>query len=112
MRLGSPDESGRARPEPVEGAVVDVPVDIVVVAVGNAPNPMLARTPGLTVTDGGTIVADPGTGQTEREGVFAGGDIVTGGATVILAMGAGRRAAAAIDAYLGTGTRTAASAAG
>lgn len=112
MRLGSPDESGRARPEPVEGAVVDVPVDIVVVAVGNAPNPMLARTPGLTVTDGGTIVADPGTGQTEREGVFAGGDIVTGGATVILAMGAGRRAAAAIDAYLGTGTGTAASAAG
>jgi glutamate synthase (NADPH) small chain len=100
MRMGEPDESGRSRPEPVAGAVVDVPVDVVIVAVGNAPNPMLRGTPGLEVTNRGTIVADPETGQTERERVFAGGDIVTGGATVILAMGAGRRAAAAIDDYL------------
>jgi glutamate synthase (NADPH) small chain len=98
--MGEPDESGRSRPEPVAGAVVDVPVDVVIVAVGNAPNPMLRGTPGLEVTNRGTIVADPETGQTERERVFAGGDIVTGGATVILAMGAGRRAAAAIDDYL------------
>lgn len=100
MRMGEPDESGRSRPQPVAGAAVDVPVDVVIVAVGNAPNPMLSGTPGLEVTERGTIVADPDTGQTQREGVFAGGDIVTGGATVILAMGAGRRAAAAIDQYL------------
>ncbi|HSJ34317.1 MAG TPA: NADPH-dependent glutamate synthase [Acidimicrobiia bacterium] len=100
MRMGEPDESGRSRPEPVAGAIVDIPVDVVIVAVGNAPNPMLSGTPGLEVTSRGTIVADPETGRTQREGVFAGGDIVTGGATVILAMGAGRRAAAAIDEYL------------
>jgi glutamate synthase (NADPH/NADH) small chain len=100
MRLGDPDSSGRRRPEPIDGAVVDVPVDVVVIAVGNAPNPMLSRTEGLTVSPRGTIVADPDTGRTEKPGVFAGGDIVTGGATVILAMGAGRRAAAAIDEYL------------
>lgn len=106
MRMGEPDESGRSRPVPVDGAVVDVPVDVVVVAVGNAPNPMLSQTPGLSVTNRGTIVADDETGKTEREGVFAGGDIVTGGATVILAMGAGRTAARSIDEYLETGEWT------
>jgi len=96
-------EGQRNRPEPIEGAVVDVPIDVVVIAVGNAPNPMLSRTPGLTMSKRGTIVADDATGMTEKKGVFAGGDIVTGGATVILAMGAGRRAAASIDKYLHTG---------
>ena len=71
------------------------------VAVGNTPNPMLLRaTPDLERSDRGTVVADPETGLTSKPGVFAGGDIVTGGATVILAMGAGRRAARAIDEYL------------
>jgi glutamate synthase (NADPH/NADH) small chain len=100
MRLGEPDQSGRRRPEPVDGSPTNVPVDVVVIAVGNAPNPTLARTPGLEMSDRGTIVIDEETGMTSRRGVFAGGDIVTGGATVILAMGAGRRAATAIDRYL------------
>jgi glutamate synthase (NADPH/NADH) small chain len=103
MRLVTPEGGGRPRPTPIEGATVEVPVDVVVIAVGNAPNPMLSRTPGLTVSDRGTIVADDATGRTQREGVFAGGDIVTGGATVILAMGAGRKAAASIDEYLSSG---------
>ena len=102
MRLSEPDTDGRRRPEPIEGTRVDVPVDVVVIAVGNAPNPTLARTPGLDVSSRGTIVADGATGMTSRRGVFAGGDIVTGGATVILAMGAGRRAAAAISEFLRT----------
>ncbi len=103
MRLGDPDDSGRPRPEPIEGSAFDVPVDVVVIAVGNAPNPMLSGTVGLTVSRRGTIVAEDASGKTGKRGVFAGGDIVTGGATVILAMGAGRRAAAAIDEYLATG---------
>jgi glutamate synthase (NADPH) small chain len=100
MRLGDPDSDGRRRPDPIEGSQVDVPVDVAVIAVGNAPNPTLARTPGLSISPRGTIVVDGETGMTSRRGVFAGGDIVTGGATVILAMGAGRRAAAAISAFL------------
>ncbi|MGA7269938.1 MAG: FAD-dependent oxidoreductase, partial [Acidimicrobiia bacterium] len=103
MRLVTPDDGSRPRPTPIVGATVEVPVDVVVIAVGNGPNPMLSRTPGLTTSDRGTIVADDATGRTEREGVFAGGDIVTGGATVILAMGAGRKAAASIDEYLNSG---------
>lgn len=94
------DEGGRRNVEPIPGTEVVVPVDAVVVAVGNAPNPMLSATPGLTMSPRGTIVADPQRGMTEKEGVFAGGDIVTGGATVILAMGAGRSAARTIDGYL------------
>ncbi|HEY5684342.1 MAG TPA: NADPH-dependent glutamate synthase [Acidimicrobiia bacterium] len=108
MRAGPPDGSGRMRPDPVDGAVVDVPVDAVIVAVGNDPNPVLSGTAGLTVSSRGTILADPETGATGAPGVFAGGDIVTGGATVILAMGAGRRAAAAMDEYLRGGDRRAA----
>lgn len=102
MRLGEPDDEGRRRPEPVADSEVEVPVDVVVIAVGNAPNPTLRTTPGLEMSSRGTIVADSETGMTSRPGVFAGGDVVTGGATVILAMGAGRRAAAAINAWLTT----------
>ncbi|MFH2071546.1 MAG: NADPH-dependent glutamate synthase [Actinomycetota bacterium] len=104
MALGEPDDSGRRRPVPIEGSEYEVPVDVVVVAIGNQPNPLLMKTsPDLTHTRWGTVVVDPETGRTAKRGVFAGGDIVTGGATVILAMGAGRRAAAAIDDYLSTG---------
>jgi glutamate synthase (NADPH/NADH) small chain len=100
MRQTEPGEDGRRGVEQIEGSEVAVPVDTVVVAVGNAPNPMLADTQGLTITHRGTIVTDEETGMTDKPGVFAGGDIVTGGATVILAMGAGRRAAGGIDGYL------------
>jgi glutamate synthase (NADPH/NADH) small chain len=104
MKPGEPDASGRRRPVPIPGAVEEVAVDVVVVAVGNAPNPLIGRTtPDLELGRRGTIAADSETGRTSKKGVFAGGDIVTGGATVILAMGAGRRAAIAIDAYLATG---------
>lgn len=104
MALGPAGEDGRRRVVAVEGGVVEAPADIVVVAVGNDPNPVVARaTPDLARTRKGTIVADLDTGRTGKRGVFAGGDIVTGGATVILAMGAGRRAAASIDEYLRTG---------
>lgn len=104
MALGVAGEDGRRRVVPVEGDVVEAPADVVVVAVGNDPNPVVARaTPDLDRTRKGTIVADLDTGRTGKKGVFAGGDIVTGGATVILAMGAGRRAAASIDEYLRTG---------
>lgn len=99
MRTAEEDESGRRRVEAVEGTEVAVPVDVAIVAIGNRPNPMLSGTPGLDTSSRGTIIADE-SGRTAKEGVFAGGDIVTGGATVILAMGAGRRAAEAIDEYL------------
>lgn len=101
MELGEPDEDGRRRPQPIEGAVESVPVDAVIIAIGNAPNPLLSRaTPGLETTARGTVVTDPDTGSTTLPGVYAGGDISTGGATVILAMGAGRRAARAINDFL------------
>jgi len=104
MELGEPDESGRRRPLPIEGSEYDIPVDIVIMAIGNAPNPLLLKTaPDLDQTRRGTVVADESTGRTTKQGVFAGGDIVTGGATVILAMGAGRRAASSINDYLETG---------
>jgi len=104
MELGEPDESGRRRPIPIEGSTYEIDIDTAVVAIGNSPNPLLAKTaPDLETTPWGTLLADEETGQTSKRGVFAGGDIVTGGATVILAMGAGRRAAAAIDHYLATG---------
>lgn len=100
MELGEPDESGRRRPIPVPNSNFVVPVDTVIVAIGNDPHPLVPRTtPGLKTTDHGTIVADAD-GRTSREGVFAGGDIVTGAATVISAMGAGKRAARAIHEYL------------
>ncbi len=103
MKLGEPDASGRRRPVPIEGSEFDIAVDTVIVAIGTGPNPIIAHTtPGLETTKRGNIAADEETGATSKPGVFAGGDIVTGAATVILAMGAGRKAAAAIDAYLQT----------
>lgn len=99
--LGEPDESGRRRPVPIEGSEFTMEVDTVIMAIGQGPNPLVpSTTEGLETTKWGTIVADEETGQTSLEGVFAGGDIVTGAATVILAMGAGKKAAQAIDAYL------------
>jgi len=104
MELGEPDSSGRRRPVPVKGSEFQIPVDTVVVAIGNSPNPLIPQTtPGLEVARHGNVVADPKTGRTSKKGVFAGGDIVTGAATVILAMGAGRIAANSIDEYLKTG---------
>ncbi len=101
MKLGEPDESGRRRPIPIEGSESILEVECVVVAVGNGPNPLVpATTPGLNTNKRGNIVADEETGKTSKEGVFAGGDIVTGAATVILAMGAGKKAAVAIDEYV------------
>ena len=100
MELGEPDETGRRRPIPVPNSNFVIPVDTVIVAIGNDPHPLVPRTtPGLVTTKHGTIVADE-EGRTSREGVFAGGDIVTGAATVISAMGAGKRAASAIHRYL------------
>ncbi len=104
MELGESDASGRRRPVPVKGSEFQIPVDTVVVAIGNSPNPLIPQTtPGLETAKHGNVVADPKTGRTSKKGVFAGGDIVTGAATVILAMGAGRLAANSIDEYLKTG---------
>jgi glutamate synthase (NADPH/NADH) small chain len=100
MELGAPDESGRRRPVPVKGSEFVMDVDTVVVAIGRTPNPIIQRTTeGLEVTRWGTIVTDEN-GKTSLEGVYAGGDIVTGEATVISAMGAGKKAAKAIHEYL------------
>ena len=99
--LGEPDESGRRRPVPISGSDFTIEADFVVIALGTNPNPLVPRTTrGLEVDAHGCIVADPETGATSCEGVYAGGDIVTGAATVILAMGAGRRAATAMHEYL------------
>lgn len=99
--LGEPDTSGRRRPVPIEGSEFDVPVDTVILALGQGPNPLVIRTtPDLELTSKGYIVVDETTGATSKPGVFAGGDIVTGAATVIKAMGAGKKAARAIDQYL------------
>lgn len=101
MELGEPDASGRRKPIPLEGSEYILPIDMAVVAIGNGSNPIIKNTtPDLEHNRRGNIVVDPETMKTTKEGVFAGGDIVTGGATVILAMGAGRKAAAAIDEYL------------
>lgn len=101
MELGEPDASGRRRPVKKEGSEYTLEMDTVVIAIGNSPNPLIkSTTPGLECQSWGGIIADEETGKTSREGVYAGGDAVTGAATVILAMGAGKKAAAAIDAYL------------
>lgn len=101
MALGEPDASGRRRPEPIPGSEHVLEADTVIVAIGNEPNPLVPRsTPYLLTTRTGNIVVDPATQRTSLEGVFAGGDIVLGAATVILAMGEGRRAAKAIERYL------------
>lgn len=100
MELGEPDSSGRRRPEPIPGSQHDIEVDTVIVSLGTDPNPLIkATTPGLDVTNwGGIIVNDEG--KTSRDAVYAGGDAVTGAATVISAMGAGKVAAASIDRYI------------
>lgn len=101
MQLGESDSSGRRRPVPVAGSEFELPLDVAIVALGTGANPLVqADTPDMAITDRGYIVADTDTLQTSKPGVFAGGDIVTGGATVILAMGAGRKAAWAIHEYL------------
>ena len=100
MELGEPDESGRRRPVAVPGSEFTLEADVVIMALGTSPNPLLkATTPGLEANRKGCLTTDA-QGQTTREGVFAGGDAVTGAATVILAMGAGRKAAKAIDHYI------------
>jgi glutamate synthase (NADPH/NADH) small chain len=110
--LGEPDESGRRRPVPVPGTEFILPADLVVIALGTRPNPLVPQaTHDLAVDDHGCIVVDPETGATSRPGVYAGGDIVTGAATVILAMGAGRRAATAIDQRIRSHRRAAVEAA-
>ena len=100
MELGEPDASGRRRPVAIKGSEFTLDVDMVVMSIGTSPNPLIASTTdGLDINRHGCIVADE-EGRTSRQGIFAGGDIVTGAATVILAMGAGKKAAKAIDEYL------------
>jgi glutamate synthase (NADPH/NADH) small chain len=104
MELGEPDASGRRRPIPIPGSEFEIPATVVIVAIGTSANPLVqATTPGLKTNKRNYIEADPETLRTSRQGVFAGGDIVTGAATVILAMGAGRKAAASIHEWLTTG---------
>jgi glutamate synthase (NADPH/NADH) small chain len=101
MELGEPDASGRRRPIPIEGSEFDIDVDLVVVAVGVSPNPIVPSSlKDLKMTDWGTIVVDKETMQSSIPDIFAGGDIVRGGATVILAMGDGRKAAAGMHKYI------------
>lgn len=101
MELGEPDASGRRRPVPIKGSEFDMDVDTVIMSLGTSPNSLIpSTTKGLEVNKRKCIVAEEDTGATSREGVFAGGDAVTGAATVILAMGAGKKAAVAIDKYL------------
>ncbi len=101
MELGEPDESGRRRPVEIPGSEFIMDVDMVIMSLGTSPNPLISSTtPGLETNKRKCIVAEEDTGLTSKEGVYAGGDAVTGAATVILAMGAGKNAAAAIDEYL------------
>jgi len=101
MQLGEPDASGRRRPVEIPGSEHDLEMDAVIMALGTSPNPLIRdTTAGLETQRWGGIIIEEGTGKTSREGVYAGGDAVTGAATVILAMGAGKQAAAAIDAAL------------
>jgi glutamate synthase (NADPH/NADH) small chain len=104
MELGEPDSSGRRRPVEVKGSEFVLPAHVAIVGLGTTANPLIqSTTPDLKTNARNYIVADPVTGRTSKCGVFAGGDIVTGGATVILAMGAGRKAAASIHEYLTSG---------
>src|SRR5208337_683162 len=104
MELGAPDASGRRSPVEIEGSEFILPANVAIIGVGTTANPLIqSSTPDLKTTPHNYIVADPHTTRTSKRGVFAGGDIVTGGATVILAMGAGRKAAVSIHDYLTTG---------
>lgn len=101
MELGEPDASGRRSPRTIAGSEFDIECDVVIMALGTSPNPLISSTTkGLETNKYGCLVANCETGETTRKGVFAGGDVVTGAATVILAMGAGRKAAAAIHEYI------------
>ena len=101
MELGEPDASGRRSPRPIEGSNYDLDVDTVIIAIGQSPNPLIRHTtPGLDTQKWGGIIVNEETMETSKDGVYAGGDTVTGAATVILAMGAGKKAAAAIDQKL------------
>lgn len=103
MELGEPDSSGRRRPVPIVGSEFILEMDAVICAIGNSPNPLIASTtPGLEIGRRGNIVADEETGKTSKDRMWAGGDVVTGAATVILAMGAGRKAAKSMQEYLET----------
>jgi glutamate synthase (NADPH/NADH) small chain len=104
MELGEPDASGRRRPIPIAGSEFEIPLSVAIIATGTSANPLIqSTTPGLKTNQWGYIEASSETQRTSRRGVFAGGDIVTGAATVILAMGSGRRAAKSIHEYLTTG---------
>jgi|HubBroStandDraft_6_1064221.scaffolds.fasta_scaffold02831_8 glutamate synthase (NADPH/NADH) small chain len=104
MELAEPDASGRRRPVAIPGSEFEIPLSVAIMAIGTSANPIVqSTTPGLETNKRGYIAASPETQRTSRQGVFAGGDIVTGSATVILAMGAGRRAAKSIHEYLTTG---------
>ena len=101
MQLGEPDASGRRRPVPVEGSEFDMECDAVIMSLGTSPNPLISSTTiGLDTNRKKCIVADEADGRTSKEGVYAGGDAVTGAATVILAMGAGKAGAKGIDEFL------------
>jgi len=101
MELGEPDEKGRRRPIPVPGSELVLDVDTVVMSIGTSPNPLIkSTTEGLEVNSHGGIIVEENTGATTKDGVYAGGDAVTGAATVISAMGAGKVAAKAIDEYI------------
>ncbi|MDE6580434.1 MAG: FAD-dependent oxidoreductase, partial [Ruminiclostridium sp.] len=101
MELGEPDESGRRRPVVKEGSNFELPVDTVIMSIGTSPNPLIrSTTKGLDTNRKGCLIVNEETMQTTREGIYAGGDAVTGAATVILAMGAGKQAAKSIDEYL------------
>jgi glutamate synthase (NADPH/NADH) small chain len=104
MELGEPDASGRRRPVAVKGSEFVLPASVAIIGVGTTANPLIqSTTPDLATNKRNYIVADDTSMRTSKRGVFAGGDIVTGGATVILAMGAGRKAAASIHEYLTSG---------
>ena len=101
MKLGEPDDSGRRRPYPIAGSEHVIEAGLVIVAIGNSPNPLITKTtPDLTTTKWGGVIVDESTGATCKPGVYAGGDIVLGAATVILAMGEGHRAAKAMHEYM------------
>jgi glutamate synthase (NADPH/NADH) small chain len=101
MKLGEPDESGRRSPIEIPGSEFEIECDAVIMSLGTSPNPLISSTTeGLEINKRKCIIAQEDNGQTSKKGVFAGGDAVTGAATVILAMGAGKAAAAGIDEYL------------
>ena len=103
--LGDPDASGRRRPVPIKDSNFKIPADIVIIAIGQSPSPIIPKTtPDLKTAKDGVVVIEEATGKTSKKGVFAGGDVATGGATVILAMGQAKIAAKAIDEYLRTGS--------